>query len=123
MSRKRKIMIIDDDAELLTELGETLMASGYDSEGFSDGDEALKMVGIKKPDLILLDLKMNGKNGFQIADTLKHMPETASIPIIAMTGYYTEKQHTMLMYVCGIQLCVTKPFNPLDIIAKIEALT
>ena len=118
--KKKKIMVVDDDREFLEELKETLSLSGYDAAVFSNGATALKMVRKIKPDIILLDLKMKGKNGFQVADELKRSAETAHIPIIAMTAFYTEKEHTILMDMCGIQTCLIKPFSSLDVISKIE---
>lgn len=113
-------MIVDDDREFLEELKETLTSSGYDTTALSNSTSALKMVRKIKPDVILLDLKMQGKSGFQIADELKQLPETAHIPIIAMTAFYTEREYTILMNICSIKTCLMKPFNPLDLIAEIE---
>jgi DNA-binding response OmpR family regulator len=119
---QKRVMIIDDDKEFLDELQEILNLSGYDTEVFSDGETALKMVNEVKPDIILLDLKMSGKSGLQVADELSHLSETAHIPIVAVTAYYTQKEHTMLMNICGIKRRLIKPFNPLDVINTIEAV-
>ncbi|MDD5449774.1 MAG: response regulator [Candidatus Omnitrophica bacterium] len=119
---KKRIMLVDDNKEFLEELNETLTLGGYETAIFSDGQTALKSVYEVKPDLILLDLKMEGKNGFQVADELSRSPETKDIPIIAMTAFYTKDEHRPLMHTCGIRAHVIKPFNPLDIIAKIEGI-
>lgn len=119
---KKKVMIIDDDKEFLEELKETLNLNNYEVAAFSDGTSALGMVSRIKPDVILLDLKLKGKSGFQIAYELRRFPKSANIPIIAMTAYFTEKEHTELMDMCGIRTCLMKPFNPLDAIAKIEEI-
>lgn len=118
--QKKKIMIVDDDREFLEELTEILTLNGYDTMAFSDSTLAMKKFYDIKPDLILLDLKMNKKSGFQIADELKHSPETAHVPIIAITGYYTEKEHASLMNIYGIKSCLIKPFDPQELIRKIE---
>ena len=117
---KKKIMIVDDDREFLEELTETLALSGYDTEAFSDGASALKMAHKIKPDVILLDLNMKEKSGFEVADELKYGSRTAHIPIIAMTAFYTGKEHALLMHMYGITTCLLKPFSPADLIAKIE---
>ncbi len=70
--------------------------------------------------MILLDLRMRRTSGFEIADGLKRFLETERIPVIAMTGFYTMKEHSWLMNFCGIKKCLKKPFNPLDVIAEIE---
>jgi two-component system, sensor histidine kinase and response regulator len=117
---KKKVLIIDDEKDFLEELKETLALSGYDTISFDNGDDGLNMAEKINPDVILLDLKMDNKSGFEIADELKNNPQTADIPIIAMTGFYTEHEHTKLINIFGIRTCLIKPFNPLDIIVKIE---
>ncbi len=117
----KKVLIVDDDKEFLEELKETLSATGYEVTGVSESVSALKVARTVKPDIILLDLRMRSMSGFEIADGLKRLQETAAIPVIAMTGFYTMKEHSWLMNFCGIKKCLKKPFNPLDVIAEIES--
>ncbi len=119
---KKKIMIVDDDEELLEEIAETLSVSGYNTITFSNAIKAQSKIVSEKPDLLLLDMKMPGKTGFQLAHELKTFPDTAGIPIIAMTGHYTGKDHKFLMKTCGVDKCVLKPFDPEMIIAEINGL-
>jgi len=116
----KKVMIVDDDKEFLEELKETLILSGYDVTAVNESVMALKVARAVKPDVILLDLKMRLMSGFEIADGLKHLQETSKVTVIAMTGFYTMKEHSWLMNFCGIRKCLKKPFNPLDVIAEIE---
>ncbi|MDP3790161.1 MAG: response regulator [Candidatus Omnitrophota bacterium] len=118
----KKIMIVDDDKEFAEEMKELLTQGGYEADIFRDGASAMEAVNKVQPDLILLDLKMTGKNGFQVASELKYNPDAAHIPIIAMTGYYTQQEHAVLIKVCGIKTCLIKPFQPLDVISKIEEI-
>jgi len=117
---EKKVLIVDDDKEFLEELGGILATSGYDVTSVGDSVAAVKAARTTKPDIILLDLRMSMMSGFEVADRLKNFPETATIPIIAMTGFYTLKEHAWLMNFCGIRRCIRKPFNPLDVIAEIE---
>ena len=117
---EKKVLIVDDDKEFLDELKETLVMTGYDVTGISDGLSAVKAARVSKPDVIVLDLRMHAMSGFEVADKLKGAPETSNIPVIAMTGYYTLKEHAWLMNFCGIRRCLKKPFSPLDVIAEIE---
>lgn len=116
-----KVMIVDDDREFLEELGETLAQSGYDMIAARDPHSVLAIASEKKPRVILLDLKMPGKNGFQLAYELRNSPELQQIPIIVMTGFFKDG-YQPLMDICGIKRCLKKPFNPLDVIAQIEAV-
>lgn len=119
MWKKKKVMIIDDDRAFLEELTETLRLSDYEPIMVDDlnlvFDKALK----EKPDVILLDLRMFPKSGFETAYELKHITGTENIPVIAMTGFYKEG-YTHLLNMCGIKTCLNKPFNPLDVITQIE---
>ncbi len=117
---KKIIMVVDDDKEFLEELGETLALSGYALKVVNDPTEALSVAKQVKPVLILLDLKMPKKSGFEIADDLRRLPELGNIPIIAMSAFYKD-EYGPLIKMCGIKRCLTKPFNPLDVIAEIEA--
>jgi CheY-like chemotaxis protein len=116
----KKALIVDDDREFLEEMRELLVNTGYDVTSVGDGIAAAKAARTVRPDVILLDLRMKGMSGFEVADRLKGFPDTAEIPIIAMTGFYTLKEHAWLMNFSGIKRCLRKPFNPLDVIAEVE---
>lgn len=117
----KKIMIVDDDKEFVEELEETLTLSGYEVVAVNDPVSSLSTAIVEKPHLVLLDLKMDGMSGFRVAEGLRQHLGTTHIPIIAMTGYFTGDEHILLMHMCGIEQCLKKPFNPLDIITKIES--
>ena len=116
---KKKIMIVDNDEELLEELEDALLHNGYDIVSINDSTIVLDTADRVKPNLILLDLKMPKMFGYQVAIKLKNFPHTARIPIVAMTGYFTKEEHRELMTTCGIETCLTKPFNFPDMIACI----
>ena len=116
----KRIMIIDDDREFLEEINEMLKASGYNTILLSDSKKAVDKVCEYKPDVLLLDIKMEGASGFKIADELRRIPEAKSIPFIGVTGFYTEDEHKLFMKMCGIKTVIIKPFRPLDIIVAIE---
>ena len=118
----KKIMVIEDDRELLDELKEMLSLQGYNVTAVNDSVMALEETRKIHPDLILLDMKMLGLDGFQVAEKLKQDQETSGIPIIAMTGYFRKNEHVSLMNMCGIEGCIYKPFSPDEISAKIESM-
>ncbi len=117
---KPLIMVVDDNVELLEELENLLRLGGYDVIALNDGTKVLETAVKNKPDLILLDLKMSPKSGFQIADEARNSPLLKGTPVIAMTGFFTEKQHFLMMKLCGIKTSILKPFRPLNLITKIE---
>jgi DNA-binding response OmpR family regulator len=117
---KKKILIVDDDEVFLEELKEIIEANGFDVICLKDPMLVKRVVKTENPDLILLDLKMPGKSGFQVADELKHAAEFSRRPVIAMSGFFTKTEHFLLMQLCGIQKCIKKPFLPAEMINMIN---
>ena len=115
-----RIMVIDDNVEFLEELENLLTLGGYDVTAISDSTKIYDAALKNKPDLILLDLKMSPKSGFQIADETKNSSLLCDVPIVAMTGFFTEKQHLLMMKFSGIKTAILKPFRPLNLFTKIE---
>ncbi len=112
MSRRYRVLLVDDDAELVEELAEALNAAGYEVDSFTDPGQALAAAPARRPDIALIDLKMRVKNGFQLARELLEAEPLAGIPIVAMTGYYTRREDEKLMKASGIRACLFKPFMP-----------
>ena len=115
----KKIMIVDDDEKFLEEISQLLEAGDYSVSVVSDATSVVKEACRIKPDVILLDLKMQ-VSGFKIAIQLSCLAETKNIPIVAITGVYTEQEHRLVMNACGIQKWLIKPASPLEVIAAIE---
>jgi CheY-like chemotaxis protein len=120
--RRKTIMIVDDDTDLVREVAEVLRTEGYDVAEFSDSVEAEHQVGKIMPDLALVDLRMNGRTGFQLANVISHRPETSHIPVLAMSGYYDDEQYKGLMHIVGITECIKKPFTPGDLLREVARL-
>lgn len=119
---KKVIMIVDDNVELLEELSELLSAEGYQTRTFSNGSDAVEHARNSPPDMLLLDLKMDGKSGFTVAQELSHRRNTSRIPILGMTGYYTGHMYATLMSIIGFRGCMTKPIDPERLFARISEL-
>jgi DNA-binding response OmpR family regulator len=113
-------MIVDDDKDFLEELHAVLSLEGYEVIAIDDSNTALKAAHIMNPDVILLDIKMKGLYGFQIAERLKGSPKTANIPILGMSGCFTRKEDVRLMDLCGMKMCFKKPINPNCLIDTID---
>jgi DNA-binding response OmpR family regulator len=119
---QRRIMIVDDDKLFLDELQETLTVNGYDVISVDNPIDIMDQIKKTRPIAILLDLKMPGKSGFQVATELKRTSETAGIPIIAMSGAYNDEAYLPLMRICGIQTCLKKPFAPEEVLKSIRVI-
>ena len=120
--QQKKIMIVDDDTAFLEELSEALTLNGYAVITVNAAAEAIPTAERTRPDIILLDLKMPGKSGFQIATEFQRLEEFTRVPIIAMTGHYTDNEYNSLLRICGIRTCLNKPFNPQEAIKTIKVI-
>ena len=117
----KKVMIIDDDKELLSELEDSLDANGYETTAVNDVRSVVDLAILNHPDVILMDLKMPGKSGFELADEISRISTLENIPVIAMSAFFRE-DFKSLMNLCGIKKCLKKPFPVSDAISAIESL-
>ena len=114
-----KVAVIDHDKKSLRELEEILAGGGYTPILVNDASLAVNTVIQRKPDLILMDLKIPRKNGFEITRVINQVSETREVPIIAMSESFKD-EFNGLLYLCGIKRCIKKPFLPLDVIWAVE---
>ena len=117
--KQRKILVINDDKNSLGELVEILTVSGHELVLVHDALLAVDAVVRTKPDVVLVDLAMPRKNGFELADEINYALPTRKIPIIAMSSLLKE-EFKFLFNLCGINRHLKKPFRPLDVIWAIE---
>jgi DNA-binding response OmpR family regulator len=117
----KKILIVDDDAELVELLSFNLKKAGFVVATAADGIEALKNAGTICPDLILLDLMLPELNGFGVCETLRRNATTAATPIIMLTAISGEMGRLAGLD-CGANDYITKPFSPRDLISRVENL-
>ena len=108
-----RILIVDDDAEFLVLHASHVTALGYDVETASDGIEALEKLPLDI-DLVLLDAKMPGMDGFEVARRIRSMPEYSYLPIVMATGLTKPEDRRRALEV-GINDFVTKPIDPQEL--------
>jgi CheY-like chemotaxis protein len=85
MSNKR-ILVVDDEPHLIRSLTFILAKEGYDVSMAADGEEALRKIAENKPDLIFLDIMMPKKNGYEVCETIRKVPELQSVYIIMLSA-------------------------------------
>ena len=88
---KRKIMVVDDDPDILYTVGVFLQREGYETVTASSGEECLEMLEDMKPDLILLDVMMPGFTGWETCAEIKGKEDTSDIPVAMLTVKTDEK--------------------------------
>ena len=116
----QKIMVVDDERGFLREFGEMLNLSGYETVLCENGYEAIDRIRAEQPDMVILDLNMEGLNGFDLAARLRRDPATGDIPMMVVTGELTPSRVSRLRDEAGIERSLKKPFKPLNIICEIE---
>ncbi len=114
-----EIMIVDDIQENLQLLSQVLSAAGYRVRNAIDGETALMGVNVKRPDLILLDIKMPEMDGYEVCRRLKSDAQTASIPIIFLSAL-GETQDKMQAFESGGVDYITKPFEAAEVLARVQ---
>ena len=115
---KQKILIVDDEVSIQELIRFNLDQAGFDTETANDGLEALEKFESYKPDLIVLDLMLPGKDGY---DVCKEIRRTSNVPIIMLTAKETELERVLGLEL-GADDYMTKPFSPLELVARIKAV-
>ncbi len=115
-----KILIVDDEKDILELIGYNLEREGYQIVKALSGEEALRSSRLEKPDLILLDLMLPGIDGLEVLKKLKIDSKTVNIPTVLLTAKGEEAD-----IVTGLELgaddYITKPFSPRVLLARIRA--
>jgi DNA-binding response OmpR family regulator len=118
---KPVILIADDDPEILSLLSIRLSRAGYKVLEAADGEQTLAAVRTHFPDLIILDVMMPGKNGWEVAKELRHDPRFRDIGILMLTAI-GEKINEMTSPLYGADEYVDKPFEFADLESKISSI-
>jgi excisionase family DNA binding protein len=122
-SGRPRVLVVDDEHLIRDVIAENLAhrATPFDVVTAADGFEAGRLIATFRPDVVLLDLRMPGLDGFQVCRTIKADSETASTIVIAMTGYHTPETEARIVE-CGAVRCVAKPIEPSAIAAVIDTV-
>ena len=113
-----KILVVDDEKSLVKGIKFNLENEGYTVEVAYDGEEAVKLATTAEPDLIIMDLMMPKLNGL---DACLNIREFSKVPIIMLTAK-SEDSQKIIIFECGADDYITKPFNILELKARVRAL-
>ncbi len=122
-SGRPKVLVVDDDAGIRDVVAEHMSTRlrPYEVMTAADGFEAGRLVATFRPDVVLLDLRMPGMDGFQVSRAIKADPDSAATVVIAMTGYYTPETEARILE-CGALRCFAKPVEPSVLTAFIDSV-
>lgn len=118
---RRKLVIVDDNDELVAMLVRAAVERGYDATGVADASEGLRRVRALRPDVVLLDLRMPGLDGRDLLARLKSDPSVGETTVIVLTGM--SDSHTReLCLAYGAADFVSKPIDLEDLFRRVAAL-
>lgn len=117
-----KVMIVDDEPDIVEIVSFTLEAAGHKVIGAKDGAECIAKVKKDAPELIILDVMMPRMNGMQVVDYLRNKEEFSHIPIIMLTAttQYSQKSDEEWCKKVGVEDYISKPFEPLDLSKRVD---
>lgn len=117
----KKILIADDEPNIVISLEFLMKREGFDVSVANDGEEAVRSIRSDPPDLVLLDVMMPKKTGFEVCQEIKAEPELAGVRILMLTakGRDTEVAKGLAL---GADAYMTKPFSTKELVAKVQEL-
>jgi len=117
----RKILVVDDERDILMLVRITLEAEGYEVVTATNGLEAIERIKADKPDLLVTDVMMPEMDGFEVLDSLKKNIETQTMPVIMLTAR-TDARDMFRAWDMGTSIYLTKPFRPRELVAAVKRI-
>lgn len=121
MPEKTRILLVDDEPDIVKMVQKRLETEGYDVLTAMDGQEALAKARMEMPNLIILDLMLPKMDGYKVCTFLKQDVRYAKIPIVMFTARAYEGDE-QLGFECGADAYIKKPFNSQELLEKIITL-
>jgi two-component system alkaline phosphatase synthesis response regulator PhoP len=117
MRQRPKILLVDDDVDLVKVMSGALESKAYEVIVAYNGQEGLERARKEKPDLVILDILMPVADGFTFADQFRKEPSLAKIPVLALTSFSESLGQPFPFEVTEYLM---KPIKPRDLVAKVE---
>jgi two-component system alkaline phosphatase synthesis response regulator PhoP len=117
---KQQILVVDDNPEVVRLMRAYLEQAGYKVLVAYDGETAIHVLRREKPDLLLLDLMLPNRDGWDITRLVRSDPTLAHIPIIMLTARVEDTDKIIGLEI-GADDYVTKPYNPREVVARVRA--
>lgn len=122
MSKKKRILCIEDEAEMIDLTRLVLEREGFEVLGAVGGSEGLEIVYREKPDLVLLDLMMPDIDGWEVYRRMKANGDSAQIPVIVVTAKAQSIDKVLGLQVAKVDDYITKPFGPQELLDSINRI-
>ena len=119
-NKKTKILLAEDDKFISRAYKDGLERAGFNLILASDGEEAVKLIKTEKPDLVLLDVIMPLKNGFEVLEEVKKDPETKDIPVIVLSNLGQDSDIAKGRSLGAVDYLVKANFTMAEVVEKIK---
>jgi DNA-binding response OmpR family regulator len=117
---KKRILIVEDETTLQRAMTEFLVSEGFEVVSALDGNEGLTLAKLKSPDLILLDIILPKKDGYEVLKELKHDEKTGKIPVIVLTNLESAEDVERAFEAGATTYLVKSNYKLEDVIKKIK---
>lgn len=117
----QRVLLIEDEPNIAEALSFLLSREGLSVATHSDGEDAAEVAHREQPDLVILDVMLPNKSGFDILRELRAAPDTAQVPVMMLTAKGQDKDRTRAQD-AGANLFMTKPFSNEDIVSSVKRL-
>ncbi len=119
MARRKKILIVDDERDIVKALTIRLQSKGYNTVVAFDGVQGVFMAHKERPHLIILDIRMPASDGFSVAEKLKESKRTRAIPILFVTGS-PDREAEERARALGARYFIKKPYDPEELLDAVK---
>ncbi len=116
-----KILVVDDEEDIVDLISYNLTKEGFSTIKAYDGEAALRLVKLQKPDLLILDLMLPRLSGIDVCKTIRKNPDSANLPIIMVTAKGDEIDKIIGLEI-GADDYITKPFSVKELVARVRAV-
>jgi len=116
-----RILVVDDDRDIVRLVRSYLEKAGYQVLTAYDGESALRLLRSEKPQLLILDLMLPDRDGWDVARLVRADSNIAATPIIMLTARVEDNDKIVGLEI-GADDYITKPFNPREVVARVRAL-
>jgi DNA-binding response OmpR family regulator len=120
VQNKRRVVYIEDEAEMIDLVRLILSRKGYEVIGANGGREGLDMVRQLRPDLVLLDLMMPDMDGWDVYQQMRADETTRGIPVIVITAKAQSIDKVLGLHIAKVDAYISKPFSPQELVDSIE---
>jgi len=117
----KHVLIIEDEPNIIEAISFILTRDGWQVDTHSNGHDAVAVVRARAPDLVILDVMLPGRSGYDILTDLRAQPETRNLPILMLTARGQARDREMAEK-AGASRFMTKPFSNADVIEALNAL-